>query len=196
MGVDVDPVPMTRRWPDPVLGPYSLRVWFGHPGGVPAVVGVEMWGVEPVTQPWAVDGGPIQGEGMADTPITAQAVRVPLGGLLDAWVALHGNAAQPQPAPERATLKLREDLLKTARQIEREIFLREVAGVYQTALSAGSRRPAKEVEEWAADRPGGPFSSSTVRSWIKQAADRGHLPKSSQGKVRRQMSDALQKEES
>lgn len=178
-----DPVPMIRRWPDPVSGPYSLRLWFGHLGGYPAVVGVELWGAEPMTVPWAAEGEPGLREGLADSPITAQAMRIPLGRLLEAWGALHMNAAEPQP--KRTTQKERWDLAKTARQIEREIFLREVALVYEEALRAGNRRPAKAVQQWAADQEGAPVSSSTVRSWIKRAADRGLLPGSTPGKVRR-----------
>lgn len=168
-------------------GPYTLRVWFGYPNGYPAVVGVEMWGVEPVTQPWSAEDELNPRDGLSDTAVTAQSIRIRLGELLDGWIALHGNAApKKQPPPEPISVgELKEELAEMVRGVEKALFLREVALVYAAAVNAGNRRPAKAVEEWAADREGGPFSPSTVRGWIKRAADQGYLPKSSQGKVRR-----------
>ena len=183
--METDPIPVIRRWPDPVQGPYTLRVWFGHPNGYPTVVGVEMWGVEPVTQPWSSDGEPSR-DGLADTAVTSQAIRIRLGELLDAWIALHGNIAQPAPSPEKATREEMSELLDRARGVQQALFLRQVALEYDTAVRRGDRRPAKAVEEWAAGQEGAPFNSSTVRGWIKRAADQGYLPKTSQGKVRRQ----------
>ncbi len=114
-----------------------------------------MWGVEPVTQPWSSDGEPSR-DGLADTAVTSQAIRIRLGELLDAWIALHGNIAQPAPSPEKATREEMSELLDRARGVQQALFLRQVALEYDTAVRRGDRSTAKAVEEWAAGQEGAP----------------------------------------
>ncbi len=112
------PTDVEGLWPDRVTGPYRLRVWFGRVGGRPAVVGLELWGVEPQDRPWGA-AGMTAGEEYAmvdgrltqvapedrrksaevklpDTAIRADDVRLPLGAMLDehvAWEAALAKAA-------------------------------------------------------------------------------------------------------
>jgi len=198
--VEIQPALVERRWPDAVTGPFSLRVWIGYPRGAPEIVGVEMWGVEPVPLAWHSDEEPSPREAredvlpalpaLADTPVKAADIRVHLGGLLEAWIALHGNLAAGQAdTPQRrafrqglrAQPKRRQPDLRDLRPSDPE-FLQEVALVYRSAVEAGDRRPNKAVEEWAAT-VGKHASAPTVRSWVHMARRAELLPPTTQGKI-------------
>ncbi len=164
---------LVRLWPDSELGPFRLRVWFDHVNGRPAVVGVEMWGVGPVSSPWELP--------LPETPATvigAEDIRLPLGRLLDAWVELHLSTA-------RAARKLYEDVpdqeakvravearfaspRPSGRKRLTDEFLQRVTEVYNAAISEGDRAPGLRVVEVL-----GPAAPDTARGWVRQARERG-----------------------
>ena len=180
--MEIQPASFTRRWPDPAAGPFSLRVWIGYPRGAPEIVGVEMWGVEPIQLAWRFDEEPGPREAredlpaLADTPVKAEDIRIRLGELLSAWISLHGNLAESQPdTPQRrAFLRGLQVQPKRRRSGPRDLrpsdpgFLQEVARVYRSAVEAGDRRPNKAVQEWAAT-VGKHASAPTARSWVHMA---------------------------
>ena len=181
--MDGEPRSVTRRWPDPVDGPFTLRYWVGYPGGRPAVVGVEMWGVDPKRLAWDGDR-----EGLPDVPVTAAAIRLPLGKMLDDWLSVMGNLAQSsielwgdEPGQRMAAESYIANLeAKPKRGPE---FLEAVARVYLAARDAGSRRPNRAVEEWAR-LEGIERDSKTIRGWVYQAGRMGLLPSGQPGKIR------------
>lgn len=165
---------LTRLWPDPVSGPYTLRLWFDYPHGCPAVVGFEMWGVAPVT-----DADPISRKGLPDIGVTAAASRLRLGELLDAWTALFGP-----PAPTALQVKpMREQSGGRGRPRMPDEFLREVANVYRQSARRGNRAPSRFVWEWAKANGHPDATESAARGWIRRARLRGFLPQGTPGKV-------------
>lgn len=195
------PVSFTLRWSREARGPtFSLRVWVGYPRGYPEIVGVEMWGVEPVPQLWQFEGEPgprdaVPGtplEALPDAPIKAEDIHgLRLGELLDKWKALYGSLAAGQPdTPRRADFlkRLQASAPQNAKtnRLSPE-FLEGVAHVYMSAVRGGTN-PGEAVKEWAASLPGAaarPAADSTVRGWFRKAENMGYLPKTSQGRVRR-----------
>ena len=89
MTSDSRPSQIERRWPDPNTGPLRLRVWFGRVNERPAVVGVELWGVEPVSQEWGAESEAARHgfEPLGTAPVRAQDVHtLRIGELLDDWL--------------------------------------------------------------------------------------------------------------
>jgi hypothetical protein len=179
---------MERLWPDDDPR-YRLRVWYlkGSDGRPPAVVGVEMWGVTPPGHVLWDDDGP--GLPSDAEPITADAIRLPLGRLLDEWVgpklglarATLGLAARGQwgddPDAQTERVERFETGLsgrRTGRPPLSDEFLQRVATVYREAKEAGNRAPALAVAD-ALDAN----TPETARSWIKRARRRGILPPAS-----------------
>lgn len=168
-------------------GPYRLRVWVQTISGRPAIVGVEMWGVEP---PKRVQWDPLPSleDGLPESafpgvPITSKRIRVPLGKILDDWVGLILGIADEQVKWTDPGQQIRVDLLTeeitrkdTGRAALTDDFLQFVATAYLEAQSAGSRHPTKDVG-FAVEREMGIFGAgSTPHSWVKAARDRGFLP--------------------
>ena len=193
--MDVRPLPVERRYPDPLRGPYRLRLWVAVVHGRPAIVGVEMWGVEPQSTVWldwsvrATAGSPQDDMGsfvpsnipaLSPTAITASAIRLPLGAFIDGWVASNralGRAALKvggDPARVSAYLAALKDS-KRGRPRLPDDLLRLVATMYATAIAAGDRAPARAVERDLKKRYKIDPKATTVRSWIKAARDRGFL---------------------
>jgi hypothetical protein len=165
-----EPRQLVRLWPDPENGPLRLSLWFGRVDGRPAVVGVEMWGIEPP------QGWPLTTD-LPDSAIRAEDVRLPLGKMLDGWTELNYRYA-------RASLALWGDLpghKETVRTFEQRIgskrvgrprlsddFLEKVTATYNAAVREGDRRPALRVQEEL-----GAAVAETARGWIRQARERG-----------------------
>jgi hypothetical protein len=93
-----------RLWPDPIDGPWSLRLTFDILKDRLEVIGVELWAVDPRTVPVSKElpterDEPQQWERFEYPPlsevnkpkgaagITTEGLRVPLRGLLDEWKA-------------------------------------------------------------------------------------------------------------
>lgn len=158
-----------RKWPDPRKGPLLVRVWYGTAEGRPAVVGVEVWGTEPLQNPWPLDR---RGHKEARR-VTAANVRLPLGRWLDQWVEMGRARARASrklyggtPGHEETVQRFESELnvKRRGRKPLSDDFLRQVAVVYVKEIRAGNRRPAKAVKEQL-----GPTSDSNARTWIRQA---------------------------
>jgi hypothetical protein len=194
-GDSTDPSPEEGRWPDPERGPYRLRLWFGRVEGRPAVVGVELWGIEPQHRDWLVDeavedasdmatGATVGRMASAPVPeaaaVRAEDVRLPLGRLLDAWLErqrasarasrkLWANGNGHDPRVERLERPERAPEAKTpGRPRLSDDFLRQVTKVYNDAVASGQRDPAVRVQSAL-----GATTPETARSWIRQARQRG-----------------------
>lgn len=168
------PEAMEMIWPDKGVGPYRVRVWFANIGNRPSVVGVEMWGVEPIRRPWS-------DEDLPDSAIRAVDIRLPLGRFLDdIWVPLHRNLARAASElwdkdPGQEERSAAYEVALEGRRIGRprlpDTFLREVADVYNDAIAAGNRAPARAVEH----RLGNGRTAATARGWIYEARKRGFI---------------------
>lgn len=126
-------------WPDRDSGPYQLRLWFATVSGKPAVVGLEMWGIDPdqpsvaqsraqADRAWADRGRRLTLEGDVeivplpqppDTPIRSRDIRLPLDQLLQ-------TDARHQRAILRAYQRLTPDLGLEDREPERQARLAEL----------------------------------------------------------------------
>lgn len=172
------PRTITRLWPDDQHGPFRLRISFGAVDGREAVVGVEMWGIEPPSGNWSVldalpEFGAVNLDDIPDTPILAADIRLRLGAILDAWVAqnlAHASAARKLWGDSANLQKFQgrfEDDRKGRPHLSDD-FLRRVETIYNEAVTAGDRRPAVRVQQELGAR-----TASTARSWIRQARRRG-----------------------
>ncbi len=165
----MEPSAQILSWPDPQNGPLLVRVWYGTSESRPAVVGVEVWGIEPLERPW-----PTEWRGNREPRrITAANVRLPLGRWLDEWVEAAAGLARAsrelyrgKPGHEETVQRFEAELdrKRRGRAPLSEEFLRSVAAEWRGAVSAGSRKPAKVVNERL-----GPTSDSNARTWIRQA---------------------------
>jgi hypothetical protein len=193
--MDVSPQPVERRYPDPVEGPYRLRLWVAVVQGRPGIVGVEMWGVEPHSATWhdwsirasakspQDDIGAFEASNMPallPTTITASAIRLPLGAFIDGWVTSNralGRAALKigaDPARVSDYLAALKDSRRGRPPLPDE-WLRIVATIYEAAIAEGDRAPARAVERDLKKRYKIDPKATTVRSWIKAARDRRAL---------------------
>lgn len=190
--MESEPAPHERLWPDPESGPFRLRLWFGKVDGRPAVVGVEMWGIEPAgPMPWNdwsirstarnADDNPFAFEPappLPDVAIGAAAIRLPLGAMLDGWT--QGNkalgraaiawGAQPEAVAE-AMEQFEGPKKKGARPLP-DALLRTVAHYYTEAVEAGDRSPAKAVVRRFKSDDNRSVNPATARSWIAAARRR------------------------
>ena len=119
-----------------------------------------MWGVTP---PEHVLWDPDPPTFPADAePITADAIRLPLGRLLDEWIgprlglaeatlelAASGQWGDDEAGQAERVARYEAGLAarRTGRPPLADEFLKQVATVYNTALEAGSRAPARAVQE-------------------------------------------------
>jgi hypothetical protein len=186
-----------QPWPDIEKGPYRVRIWVDDVSGRQAVVGVEMWGVAPKSQVWdekrvqpseaatSIFGARFEPYALPETPITAAAIRLPLGKLLDEYVATFKTMGQAILQMEGADADAVAALLKRfepprgkgGRPRLTNEKLELIAARYREAEEAGVRAPARYVTNYLQrlyqDRT---LNHDTVRSWIKTARDRGLLP--------------------
>jgi len=184
-----------RAWPDPVTGPFRLRLWIGRVDGRSAVVGVELWGVDPklVDKPaW-----PTELDDLPDAAIRAADVRVPLGRFLDGWIDHRRAFARASrewfaeiPGHEE-TVRAFEERLQPRRPAGRPRLSDEhlglVTAVYNAAVTEGDRAPAYRVMEELGAR-----TVETARGWVRQARKRGfpvEPPPSATGASTRQTED-------
>ena len=164
-------------WPDPERGPLRLRVWFGRVDGRRAIVGLELWGVDP-PRPLPQWFGT---EKLPDAAIRAEDVRLPLGRLLDSRVAHELSAVRMSralwgdvPGHEETVRRFEERLgtYRVGRPRLSDEFLEQVTAIYNAAVADGERKPAMRVLEEL-----GPLTGTTVpetaRGWIRQARKRG-----------------------
>jgi hypothetical protein len=75
----------TRRWPDPLAGPYLLRYWYEVVTGQPAIVGAELWGRSPVERPWPFKDE-LRAEMGPTSPLKAELTRLRIPELLEGVV--------------------------------------------------------------------------------------------------------------
>jgi hypothetical protein len=182
-------------WPDSRRGPYRLRLWIARLEGRPKVVGLEMWGTEPVLAPWidrshlatardaSEDPGLMQSvdRRLPDTPISAKTQRLPLGALFDRWVEgsqAMGRAVMDVGANREAVGTYLQQLDKPKKKGRPPLpadRLELVLKKYHEAAAAGDRAPAKAVERyWRQTFGPKDLKGSTVRSWIRRAKARGY----------------------
>lgn len=168
----------TWLWPDEKTGPLRLRIWFGRVDGRSAVVGVELWGMEPVTAPW-----PPSTIEAPDAPIRAQDIRLPLGQLLEARIEMEYARARASralwghvPGHDETVRKFEDRLDSGHRPAGRpplsDEMLRRVTDVYNAAVRIGDRAPDLRVFE----ELGQVFGASvpdTARGWVSRARSRG-----------------------
>jgi hypothetical protein len=188
----MEPRPEYRVWEG-----LRLRLWYGDVGGRPAVIGVELWGVEPKQPAWPHQVDPevaaMQGwDALKDTPVTAEAVRLPLGRLLRQHVAegqARGEVARKGLARLGIPKAKRRDVaaylkqfgpLKPGRPPLPEEFFRMVAEIWREAAAAGGH-PTKAVQYRLSQVLGRDVPPSTARRWVMEARnrDRKFLPPAS-----------------
>lgn len=154
-----------------------LRVWIDTVNERPAIVGVELWGIEPQEFMWPE---PFD-KPLTEAPVRAADVRLPLGEFLDSYVKMHLGFATAgrklwgeRPGVEEKIQRF-EAKFKTephgGRQRLTDEFLTMVAEVYLKAVRSGDRKPAVAVRK-ALEAVGRPTSESNARTWIHQARKR------------------------
>ena len=172
--MDSNPWQVERLWPDSVAGPLRLRIAFGEVDGRQAVTAVELRGVEPA-HPW-----PTTFLAVSDAAVRAADIRLPLGAMLDEWIALQASRARASralfgavPGHEETvqSFERRSGIKRPGRPRTPEAFLRQVAEVYETAVQNGDRAPAVRVHAELEAR-----TLATARGWVRQARKRGFLP--------------------
>ena len=171
--------PWVRPWPDPVAGPFHLRVWFERVDGVQAIVGVELWG-RPPHGDWAA------AEALPRTPIRAADIRLPLGEMRDwwcevqaararaarsVWEALPDGEGVPREQHERAVETFEQRVsskhTRRGRPPLDDAKLRAVAEVYNSAVH--TRRPTQAVFEAFPELR----TYKTAQRWVSAARKRG-----------------------
>lgn len=180
-----------RGWPDAERGPLRLRVWFEPVGGRPSVVGVELWGREPVAAPW-----PLPSRDLPPHRVTANDVHtIRLGELLDAHVThqrafgravvqhveKHPESAYHDPAlPTRAQQAVVEatDANSFGRPRKGEAHYAAIARRYRQLVDDGVRNPSMRIaDEYE-------VKETTARTWVRRAGERGFLPRGRPGAIR------------
>lgn len=155
-----------RLWPDEDTGPYLLGITFDTVGGRLEVVGVEMWGREPVSAAWS---NPSPAE--SPEPITSVAIRLPLDRIAT-------EALRFIPTPRRAE---RPASPRPAGRIGRpptygKEHFEEVAAVYNEALAA-HQNPLTELSA----RFG--ISKTNAAGWVTRCRALGLLPPTTRGRA-------------
>lgn len=191
-------VPRDRRWPDPEAGPYWLRLWVAELDGRPAVVRLEMWGVDvdpdlrlEADRAYLLEGASVGGS--PDVAITSSTIRLPLDQMLQEAVLMDRarmRALQRMQPPEdwsedreaarQAALAEAVSRLPKPRRGPHPLpddLLRRVADIYREAVSEARRDPAKVVQYRLSDEMRRELKASTVRSWVRVAVERGYLEK-------------------
>jgi hypothetical protein len=164
---------------------YRVRVGYGHIGTRPAIVAIELWGIEPVQRPWphqpfvAGEGAWEAWEALSDQQVDTKALRkLPLGALLGRYIAQQHNRARrwqrrgidpnviaayeeqfPTPKPGRGRRPKSDESL----QVVADAYLRAKATRGMTIHYAVERAVGHRV------KPG------TVQRWVTMARDRGLL---------------------
>lgn len=191
-------IPDEGLYPDRDTGPFRVRIWYGNADGEWGVVGVEMWGIEPVAKSWDDRSIRATAKGPQDNPasfkqapavpealIGAKDIRLPLGALRDSFVEAHKAIDRAGTAMGIDTHALQDYLasLKEPKKRGREPLqpelLTTVARYYVDAVAAKDRAPAKAVlrklnEIGVKGDKGAALNAATVRSWIAAAKERGY----------------------
>lgn len=155
-----------RLWPDEEAGPYLLAITLDGVGDRLEVVGVEMWGCEPVPASWE------RRSPAADPqPITSVAIRLPLDRVAT-------EAMRLIPTPRRTE---RPQPPKPSGRIGRpptygKSHFGEVAAVYNAALAA-RQNPLAELSA----RFG--ISKTSAANWVSRCRILGLLPPTTRGRV-------------
>lgn len=186
-------------------GPLQVRLTIGVIDDRPAVVGVEIWGVDPsVVDRQLGARGRRRIKQTAIAPITATGVRLPLRKLLEKWIALQQQRARSVPElrfaaevlqpgqPEAAATfaKLADRIDAIAARLPRRrrghpptldlAHFKTVADLYDAALRSGSSHPRKDVAKAMH------ANESTAAKWIARCRtpEVGLLPPTSPGRSR------------
>lgn len=171
-------------WPDPATGPYRLRLWTGQVEGRLAVVGVELWGVDPQDAVWPQQVDPELAartgwQALREVGITAEAIRLPIRRMLQQYVdqyrALARAASRMSGADQQAVAAYLKGLgpARRGRPSLPDELLQLVAQLYTEALADGRFDPAKAVGLHLSNLMRRELSPSTVRRWIAAARERG-----------------------
>jgi hypothetical protein len=170
-------------------GGLRVRVWFAALNDRLEIVGLEMWGREPIAEPWRDDLSELP-----ETAITTSNMRMNLAPLREGWRAW-------QRAIPKAARQLREasgterprvpelDFERRLREFEDRSALprsgrgrppltierlREVARIEQEARENGERTDFAVARQMT-EQLGRDVKESTARGWIRQAKNRGDL---------------------
>ena len=190
-----------RRWPDSGSGPWALRLTFAIVDDRPGVVGVELYAIDPATI--AADRGtgkndaerwlnlPLAREaGKNPVPIQTSGVRLPLGELLDQYLASMRRSDEivsrapgfPAEWRQEATDRLgriAEVTPTPGRPGRPPLYSRDhferVADVYSRALLAGEP-PTKAVSDVFS------VSKSTAAKWVARCRELELLRDTDRGK--------------
>jgi hypothetical protein len=199
MSTESTPQATEGLWKSPDGSVFRIRLWYRDVDSRPAIVGVELWGVEPVSLPWwertlpkepgasIFEQGP-PAEPLPDVQIKASDVRLPLGHMLDDLVKRYralGRAALTMGAdPKAVGGYLRQ--IGQRRPGRPPIITREqiglVADLYKKALAAGLRHP----DQWVGVQlqlMGVDISASAVRHRVAKARELKLLPPSRRAKL-------------
>lgn len=179
------------EYPSTEERPWALRLTYGLVGGVPAVVGVEMYAVEPKEIREAVTGWPdfMRGVPKPAHPITAVGIRLPLGRLLSEYVnrrrrtdailaEAHPMSGIPAALRREASRRLRAlDATAKAKspgrpQLYDSAHFKRVASCYERGLPTGTRAVAEEFN----------VSKSAAAKWVARARELGLLPATVRGR--------------
>ena len=177
--------PKAFRWPDPVSGPYSMRVSVALVDGRPEVVGVEFWGANPS------DFVPTRRRFRhlrSTDAITSTAIRIPLRELLtkllsefqrDSELIVESTTASPRlkDSVAQRQVHMPTDAPRRGRRPRYgPPFFAQVAQVYTEAM--GRREaPTVAVAKW------GQVNKSTAAKWVSKARALGLLPPTSRGRA-------------
>ena len=178
--------PKVSRWPDPENGPYSLRLTVAVLDGRPQVVGVELWGVDPLTYVHGAEPLPAP---ESDTAITSSELRgLKLGELLKKFLDAFTRESDLILGASSATEGLKTSVAEHQSQVTGAPsrrgrrptygppFFAQVAKVYTDAMAQG-RPPTSTVAEW------GHVNKSTAAKWVARCRDLHFLPKTTKGRA-------------
>lgn len=167
VGLFDTPTEMELLHPHPQNGPFRLRVWIQSIDGRPAVVGVEMWGVSPVSRIWDKDRIPEM-----KRSIPAEDVRIGLPDHLKSALAAHdwfGNQSllwwEDEGQLERVeALRSAIAVKATGKARLTDEFLREILDLCESP--ANRELSLREIaEQFGANY-------NTFRTWKKRAVAR------------------------
>lgn len=185
-----------EKWPDKEVGPWALRLTTAIVDDRPAVVGVELYAVDPELIRQNAQGWPTLAAHLVPRVterITTAGMRVPLAERLAAYLArtkksdeIIANAAPDQiPARWREFARERLASIKHAESARRgrpPLYGREhferVAAVYNEALRSGAMPPLGAVARaWT-------VSESTAAKWVSRCRRTfGLLPPTTPGRA-------------